>query len=611
MRIIYKNLSIIFSKPLYKASLYSIFFSILFTGFSIKYIEFFFQSALENPTKIINLFLKEKRAFLEKNSLFIVYKNHLLYQGEKKEKLQLQALSTIKYFPKLLAKINNKNILSENNKNLMRFSESLKPNKLGKRKDTLRIAHSAIERTNIKDSLEELFVNVSGLIYTPGDKKLEGHFEVGLYESINPYNEPIGPPLAQSILKQGETVFNLNIPINTKGYLFAFYSGDEYSKKWFYHPGELRFKKGVRQAKIQILAQEDYPKTTMNKQEFSFLQGRVYEIFSQEGRKTLKDVLVRLRGTNLTTQTDEEGHFKLKLPQANGQFLIEFLKYGYSPRVEEVYIRKGPNLLPAPVELIHIENIDRMAEMVGLTQSPEKSILIVKARGENKEMGLPGISMQLSLSADGPYYFSQYGEIDNRIENTSFDGKAIFFNVKKGVGFLETFELIYKSFSFCEQKLHGKVLNPIQLTEEGEASPIIGARVRISGSSQWIDSDLFGYFELPNSLYACDSKIMLEFSTNGYYRHRYQLKIPSNRRKKVKPINLYAFPINYINNMANSVNVKLNPNTGIIIGQTGLEKRLRMDTLLDHTRLSCFYRSKLWHLCHIQCSRRAKYTTWT
>ena len=588
-------------KSIFKLPIYSMLLGSLVAGASERYINFSITKGIEelpkNYQKLANI-LEEQFVFLPKeNPLSIIYKN-------RKEKIIGRAsspkLHAINHFSQNLLKINSKDVFLGAKEKLTYVTLENTQKKLYT-KDIVRRIQSAINKKD-RNTSTKTSIAVNGLINFPvNNPPRSGHFEIGFYEGIGRDGEPIGAPVVQSILKHGKINFSLNIPINLEGYLFAFYSGDEYSKSWFGYPSKISLNRKVKAIHVQIPIEASNVVNVSKTNNFHIIRGRVNKMFySETENPAIENVLVRIRGTKMTTQTDSDGLFELHMPKLKGSVLLEFLKLGYSPRIEKLTVTNKILSLSKVVELISTENINKMAALVGLEQASDRAVLIIKTTGKNKNEGLPGISMQLSLEAEGPYYFSNHGGIDDRIESTSFDGRAIFFNVKKGVGFLETFilgentvptivsslgdmELIHKNLSFYNQKIRGRLLNPIKLTKEGNPSPIIGARVRISGSSQWTETDLFGYFELPDSLYVSGSKIILEFSAVNYYKHRYQLKIPLTFAKALSSVTLYAFPIKYINSMANSMSIKLNPNTGIIIGQAPKGKELQINTLLDHS----------------------------
>ena len=622
------------SKSTLRFPLYSILLGSLVAGASERYVNHSIIKEMEAfpkaAQKITKLLEKQKLLLAKENPLSIIYKNG------RKEPVRTPIISELNAVPllsKALSKINSRDVASHTKGTAGYLLSTVTPKKTPLREDKIRVAVSSIERETSKQPLKH-FVTIKGLINFPIDMPPEsGHFEVGFYEGISRVGEPIGPPIVQSILTHGKVDFALDIPFGAEGYLFAFYSGDEYSKSWFGYPEKLFSHTGVKEIYVQIPIGDGLAIAAANLNNKKILQGRVNKMFySEEEGPSLNAVMVRIRGTKISTQTNSRGQFELPIPNIKGSILLEFLKLGYSPRVEKVSIVQNTKVfsLAKPMELMRVENIHKMATLVGVKQDLNRSILIVKSTGKDRSAGLPGISMQLSLEAEGPYYFSEKGELDNRMESTSFDGRAVFFNVKKGVGFLESFilgedtvptiisslgnmELIHKNLSFSNQKIHGKLLNPIKLTKEGVPSPIIGARVKISGSSQWTETDLFGYFELPNSFYVRGSKIILEFSTANYYKHRYQLEVPDVDTKKLNSITLYAFPIDYINNMANSVNIKLNPNTGIIIGQASKGKSLQINTLLDHSTTNesmDFYFDKNQNIQNSHAFTNRKYGTY-
>ncbi|MFX7816743.1 hypothetical protein ABTK28_22580, partial [Acinetobacter baumannii] len=55
-------------------------------------------------------------------------------------------------------------------------------------------------------------------------------------------------------------------------------------------------------------------------------------------------------------------------------------------------------------------------------------------------------------------------------------------------------ELIFKQLTPVSGSLRGRIFNPV--AEGGKMKPVVGARVRVDGASEWVTSDAFGAFSI-------------------------------------------------------------------------------------------------------------------
>lgn len=456
------------------------------------------------------------------------------------------------------------------------------------------------------------FVNIIGKL---GDdaRLFPGHFEIGFYRAVNPNGVPIGAPVIQSILRAKRLDFLLKVPRRARGYLFArFVSADPNfrGKEWHTYPMgiDLREVKGDRVLLTIPIHHKEIGKplsvaALSNEKTVAevAINGRVGAMFAPKGSLLpLDGVKVRVRGTRYETTSGKDGRFSFRFPNAKGRLFLEFLKSGYMPRIQEISLSgTGESATVPDVFLPSREAIRHMAHSLGVRHTSTASVLIVEAKTRAGDSGLPGISAQMTLKGDGPYYFSEKGFPQIELKSTTNDGRMIFFNVEPGVGFLEAFvlgenftpfvvsplgggEVIHQTIDFFEgeTKITGKLFDPIQ-GRNGNLLPINGAKVRVAGGAEWTETDSFGNFELPNFKFVRDTEILIEVTKHGYYNHRFAYKIPADKAR-MKELQLFAFPQDYINKLATSVEVQLDPNFGMLMGKVSGGERLRVDALLDH-----------------------------
>lgn len=437
-----------------------------------------------------------------------------------------------------------------------------------------------------------------------------GHFEVGFYRAIGSNGIPVGAPSPQAILQIQQRQFVLEVPRAAKGFLFARYIGSESGKsirEWHGYPQLIDLADLVgEQIALQIpINRATYlagvKSSSEKKENIVTVRGRVLAMFAKGNAVAVGDTVIRARGTTAETRSAADGSFALELRGFEGKLVLEYLRGGFAPVIEEVEVDKGKNILDlAPTEIPSLANLQKLAQSVGVRMVSASSILILGMQGRYSNSGIPGASVELNLKGEGPFYFSDKGLPQAALKSTTMDGRAIYFNVSAGVATLESYvlgeplaptmisalgagEVQFKRVALPdrETKVTGRVLDPVS-NPIGAPLPIAGARVRIVGSDRWTETDSLGAFELPQSRFAKNSDIVLEMSRRGFYNHRFVIRNKSLRREQ-EDLTLYAFPQIYLNRLAKSVDVQLDPNKGMIIGSVGHSERLRIDTLLDHS----------------------------
>ncbi|MGZ3713239.1 MAG: hypothetical protein ACXVBE_15855, partial [Bdellovibrionota bacterium] len=181
-------------------------------------------------------------------------------------------------------------------------------------------------------------------------------------------------------------------------------------------------------------------------------------------------------------------------------------------------------------------------------------------------------------------------------KQTTTDGRFIFFNVDAGSGYVETSlngetivpiqfssveggELSLKTLVPVSGAIKGRLFNPVSGNKVLQA--VAGARVRLEGSSDWSTTDSFGAFTIGASKWIRGEKAALEFSAEKYNNHRYTIDFEKHK----DGLNLFAFPAKYIRSLARTMDVDLDPYTGIVFGKTS-GPAVRMDALADHSTVN-------------------------
>lgn len=440
------------------------------------------------------------------------------------------------------------------------------------------------------------------------DGDIGGYFEVGFYGKIDSSGNPVGYPLTQQILPSDLRNFSLEkLPGLVSGYLFARLvtiekTIPEAGRKFFAYPqNPIVFAKNDRVADLEIPFVRESAKDTVvsvaakTVQEKKVVKGSVGAMFAKRGSfLPVAGAEIKIRGTNISTSTNARGDFSLDVTGISGDVLLEFLKPGYLASIRKVSLKELSQNLT--VEIASRDAIDQMAVSLGIRQSMSKSVFLGYARDKDGK-ALSNLTVQTTLKGEGPYYFTDEGfpsgQLSSLSKGTTSDGRLIIFNVEAGIGVVEASlggesiapapisaveggGLVFKELEPIEQRVRGRIFSPVQSGNE-KPQAIVGARMKVEGSSEWTTTDAFGAFELPNLRYLKGEDIALEMTADKFYTHHFQLK------SGISYVDLFAFPSLYISGLAHSVDVQLDPYAGIVIGSMAKGKSLRIDALSDHS----------------------------
>lgn len=428
----------------------------------------------------------------------------------------------------------------------------------------------------------------------------DGHYEVGLFSKIDPDNKPVDFPQPQQILPEGQTSFRLDVPAHIeRGFLFAEFVSKKTGKRTLISPSVNPWVKGSRQVAELYFRAEDkvasvaaaMTKTTKEAPQGVWrVRGTVSTMFAS-GRAGIaqQDVVVKVRGRKEATRTDVSGNFSLELPKMKGTLYLEVLKAGYHPSIVSV---SAEETRPLKIEIASRHAIEQISQRLGASQGSTRGIFLGRALNVDGS-GIRGMTAQLSLKADGPFYFDESGVATRDARSTTGNGSFLFLNVESGTGYLETAlngeaiaplqvsivdgaELIQKSLTPNAGTLKGRIFNPVETG--GKLTPVSGARVRIDGASEWVTSDSYGAFSIGPLKWFRGERIALEVSAEKFNNHRYLVSADRAGRS----LNLFAFPALYINRLARSMDIDFDSYAGLVIGKVD-GPGLRMDALADHS----------------------------
>ena len=438
---------------------------------------------------------------------------------------------------------------------------------------------------------------IPGQIVAPSDLP-KGHFEIGLYSKIDQDGIPIGFPLVQQILPSGVSKFELKVPnALEKGFLYGEFVATKTGKRTWIAPPLNPWLRSERQVAELIYQQEDSVTTVAAatlaaaKAETFKVTGSVGTLFARPGSPIpQEEVLVKVRGRKESTRTNKDGSFSLDLAKVKGTVYLEFLKPGYHPSV--VAVPTDAENFQVKIELASREAVDQVARMLGLRQITTKGVFIGRATGPDGS-GLRGMSVQASVKAEGPFYFTDEGLPTTERKTTSSDGRFLFLNLEPGTGYMEASinnepiapfqfstveggEMVNKQLTPVGGSIKGRVFNPV--ASDTKLQALSGARVRVEGAADYAVSDSYGAFTISGLRWMKGERIFLELSSEKFNNHRYSI----NPEKQKTGLNLYAFPAVYISRLARSMDVDLDPYAGLVMGKVG-GNSVRIDALADHS----------------------------
>lgn len=439
-----------------------------------------------------------------------------------------------------------------------------------------------------------------------------GHFELGLYAHIGEDGYPVGAPTLWDSLEEGKNTFNFSTGDHVSiqnAYLFAHYFGPQGETKWIAYSanpisllGSGQYSSLDIQLPIKDSTHVGLMSATSRNEELSnqevLLRGRVVKMF-EEQVGGIRGATIKVRGTKTQTSSDGDGNYELRLPSSHSNYLIEVSQPGYLPSIFSISGRTAGAQLKK-FELVNKQLLEQLAAQLSIRQTSFESVFITKIQNSNGA-GLPGYTTQLSLHADGPYYFTKEGRpsAERDSKGTTSDGRVIFFNVAAGVGSLEAYangsdplapiqisaveggEMIFQELELSTGKIAGRIFDATKKDRLGRVAPVGGARVRIEGSSEWANTDPYGNFSLPQTKFFKDQPLQIEVNHEGYYAHSF--RVPAPAADAVGGKSLYMFPMSYINHLASKSDVALDPYGAVIFGSTGPGFKVRIDALSDHS----------------------------
>jgi hypothetical protein len=152
---------------------------------------------------------------------------------------------------------------------------------------------------------------------------------------------------------------------------------------------------------------------------------------------------VSVVGTEFSAQTDATGHLTVRDVPSRSRFLlsVDDARGSVRPVVAEVTSGATGDDGVRRVRVMRAFSFDAYAEHAGVAQHAAYGSLCAHFTDAQAD-GAPanGITVELDVESDGPYYFNQYGFLDATLHATGPDGRACFFNVPPGPVALHVYE---------------------------------------------------------------------------------------------------------------------------------------------------------------------------
>lgn len=152
---------------------------------------------------------------------------------------------------------------------------------------------------------------------------------------------------------------------------------------------------------------------------------------------------VRLVGTEFSARSDDTGKLTIRDMPANARFLvaIDDPSGGVRAAMAELDSKSEAGGLQR-LRLMRSFSFEAYAEAAGTVQNATLGSLCASVTDlvDGQRVNASGIRIELDTTAEGPFYFNQYGFLDRALRATGADGRVCFFNVSPGPVALTAYE---------------------------------------------------------------------------------------------------------------------------------------------------------------------------
>ena len=211
---------------------------------------------------------------------------------------------------------------------------------------------------------------------------------------------------------------------------------------------------------------------------------------------------VHLVGTEFTSRADATGHVTIRDMPAQARFfaVIDDPSGKIRPAIAELRTGDAGQSGVLRIKAMRNFTFDALAEVSGSPQQAGLGSYCGSVVDRDQSGALTsGISVQLDVAADGPFYFNNYGFLDRTLNATGPDGRFCYFNVAPGPMALTIYldqalvaTLPVASFPgrHVEETLtlSAEVKLTTRLATMGSAHEQLGSDVRVANSYKTIDA---------------------------------------------------------------------------------------------------------------------------
>ncbi|MEZ4742536.1 MAG: hypothetical protein R3B45_08825 [Bdellovibrionota bacterium] len=155
-------------------------------------------------------------------------------------------------------------------------------------------------------------------------------------------------------------------------------------------------------------------------------------------------VSVGLVGTDFVVKTNALGKVEIPNMPINSRFMVVVRDPSnvYVPTVAEFFVDMKGEAFATQIKVMRAFTLEMNLKVSGVELNRASESFCGTAF-DHEGYVLSGISAEIDISADGPYYFNRFGYLDPSLKSTDINGRFCYFNVPSG-----PFSISFSSDSF-------------------------------------------------------------------------------------------------------------------------------------------------------------------